>query len=110
MKSIGKSKLFIPLILALALIFTQCVTRKEGQTQKLGEFIVKLAANITIEEIVEDYKEYECKNKQEISKTMNMYLISYNEIIIGQDEFRGKLNADPKVETVELNTKVSNRD
>jgi len=105
-----KSKLFLTGTLCLSFLFLQCVTKKEGQTQKIGEFIVQLTTDATIEELVDEYKEYDCKNKQVISKTMRMYLISYSEILIGQDKMRKKLEANPKVEKVEMNTKVSNRE
>lgn len=105
-----KSKLFVAGTLVLIFLFTQCVTTKEGQTQKLGEFIVQLKPDATIEALVEEYEEYECRNKQVISKTMKMYLISYNEILIGQDRMMAKLKANEKVQTVEMNTKVSNRE
>jgi len=105
-----KNKLFFTGIMCLSFLLVQCVTRKEGQTQKLGEFIVQLKGDATIEELVAEYQSYDMKNKRVISKTIKMYLVSYNEIFINQDAMKAKLEANDKIAKVEMNTKVSNRD
>ena len=105
-----KNRLFFTGMICLSILFVQCVTRKEGQVQKLGEFIVQLKGEATIESLVKDYEEYEMKNKKVISKTIKMYLVSYNEILINQDKMRKKLEENEKVAKVEMNTKVSNRE